>query len=109
MSASALPTPAHSVNGTSQNDVTMSDESPQKRKRAADDSGDRDLKKMNLEGHKLDISELHRDVGSKYLLCQSRKAPFAAHFRRFSPLAATSRILTVVGHVSLTSLVLTVS
>ena len=86
----------------------MSDESPQKRKRATDDSGDRDLKKMNLEGHKLDISELHRDVGSKYLLCQSRKAPFAAHFLLFYPLVATSRISTVVGHVSLTPHILTV-
>jgi hypothetical protein len=78
-----LPTPAHSVNGISQNDVTMTDDSPQKRKRSIDDTGDRDQKKMYLEdGYKLGIDDLHRDVGQKYLLCQSRKAPLAALFLR---------------------------
>lgn len=50
----------------------MSDESPQKRKRPIDDTGDRDQKKMYLEdGYKLGIDDLHRDVGPKYLLCQA--------------------------------------
>lgn len=74
-STPALPTPAHSVNGISQNDVVMTDESPQKRKRSMDDTGDRDQKKMYLEEYKLGIDDLHRDVGTKYLLCQ---APHAA-------------------------------
>lgn len=70
----ALPTPAHSVNGcSSQPDVALTDESPHKRKRALDDVGDRDQKKMHLEDRKLGIEDLHLDVGEKYLLCQTRK------------------------------------
>lgn len=69
--ATTLPTPAHSVSGyASQNDVAMTDESPNKRKRALDDDGDRELKKVQLEGHRLGIEDLHLDVGDKYLLCQ---------------------------------------
>lgn len=76
-----LPTPAHSVNGSgSQTDIAMSDESPHKRKRSVDDMGDRDQKKAHLEESKLGIEDLHLDVGKKYLLCQTRKTPFAALF-----------------------------
>lgn len=82
----ALPTPAHSVNGISQHDVVMTDDTPQKRKRSIDDTGDRDQKKMFLEEYKLGIDDLHRDVGQKYLLCQARKAPSAALFLRLCPL-----------------------
>ena len=74
----ALPTPAHSVNGSSsQLDSIMTDDSPHhKRKRSPEDTGDRDQKKLHLEDSKLGIEDLHLDVGEKYLLCQTRKAPF---------------------------------
>lgn len=75
-STAALPTPAHSVNGSnSQIDIAMTDsDSPHKRKRSIDDIGDhRDQKKMHLEDRRLGIEDLHLDVGDKYLLCQSRK------------------------------------
>ena len=74
-----LPTPAHSVNGcNSQSDTAMVDESPHKRKRALDDVGDRDQKKMHLEDRKLGIEDLHLDVGEKYLLCQTRKTALSS-------------------------------
>jgi hypothetical protein len=80
-----LPTPAHSVNGSaSQPDIAMADDSPHKRKRSVDDSGDRALKKVHLEESKLGIEDLHLDVGKKYLLCQTRKTPFAALFPLFA-------------------------
>lgn len=77
-----LPTPAHSVNGSSLandmsfTDIVMGENSPQKRKRTADDVGDREQKKVHIEDRKLGIDDLHLDVGEKYLLCRSRKAPF---------------------------------
>ncbi|KJZ74157.1 Mediator of RNA polymerase II transcription subunit 19 [Hirsutella minnesotensis 3608] len=76
-STTTLPTPAHSVNGaSSQSDVVMIDESPNKRKRALDDvGGDRDHKKMHLEDRKLGIEDLHLDVGEKYMLCQTLHPP----------------------------------
>lgn len=76
----ALPTPAHSVNGThpgdSSHDVTMSDvDSPNKRKREGDDMGGQEQKKTHLEDpRRLGIQDLHLDVGPKYLLCRTRKA-----------------------------------
>ncbi|KFA54829.1 hypothetical protein S40293_00799 [Stachybotrys chartarum IBT 40293] len=71
-SATTLPTPAHSVNGASfQPDVAMTDDTPNKRKRALDDNGDRSHKKPHLEERKLGIDDLHCDVGVKYLLCQT--------------------------------------
>lgn len=74
VAAAALPTPAHSVNGSSgQVDCAMTDESPHKRKRPLDDLGDREQKKAHVEDHKLGIEDLHRDVGHKYLVCQTRK------------------------------------
>ncbi|CAM1508267.1 Fc.00g051150.m01.CDS01 [Cosmosporella sp. VM-42] len=70
--ATTLPTPAHSVNGSSsQLDIVMADDSPQKRKRSVDDTGDREQKKVHLEESKLGIEDLHLDVGKKYLLCQT--------------------------------------
>jgi hypothetical protein len=80
----ALPTPAHSVNGSASqpsdmsHDITMGDESPQKRKRPIDDLGDREQKKVHIEESKFGIEDLHLDVGTKYLLCRSRKTPFMA-------------------------------
>ncbi|CAG9999695.1 unnamed protein product [Clonostachys byssicola] len=72
MTANTLPTPAHSVTGsTSQTDIAANDDSPNKRKRALEDEGERDSKKVQLEGHRLGIEDLHLDVGEKYLLCQT--------------------------------------
>ncbi|CAH0053240.1 unnamed protein product [Clonostachys solani] len=73
MTANTLPTPAHSVTGsTSQTDIAANDDSPNKRKRVLEDEGERDSKKVQLEGHRLGIEDLHLDVGEKYLLCQTR-------------------------------------
>lgn len=71
----------------------MSDDSPHKRKRSLDDTGDRDQKKMHLEDSRLGIEDLHLDVGEKYLLCKTRKAPSADLFL-FLP---RSLISTVAG------------
>lgn len=54
----------------------MGDDSPHKRKRPLEDLGDRDQKKAHIEDSKTGIEALHLDVGEKYLLCQTRKAPF---------------------------------
>ncbi|KAM5373795.1 hypothetical protein ACJZ2D_006865 [Fusarium nematophilum] len=70
--ATTLPTPAHSVSGSaSHHDVVMADDSPHKRKRSTDDSGEREHKKVHVEESKLGIEDLHLDVGKKYLLCQT--------------------------------------
>ncbi|KAK4168977.1 mediator of RNA polymerase II transcription subunit 19 [Cladorrhinum sp. PSN259] len=71
-----LPTPAHSVNGSSipsemSQDITMGGDSPHKRKRAIDDLGDREQKKVQTEDRRLGIDDLHLDVGEKYLLCRT--------------------------------------
>jgi hypothetical protein len=76
-----LPTPAHSVNGSSipsemTQDTIMGDDSPHKRKREADDMGSRAQKKVHVEDRNLGIDDLHLDVGEKYLLCRTRKTPF---------------------------------
>ncbi|CCC13267.1 hypothetical protein SMACR_07046 [Sordaria macrospora] len=80
-----LPTPAHSVNGSSLandmsfTDIVMGENSPQKRKRTADDVGDREQKKVHIEDRKLGIDDLHLDVGEKYLLCRSQHQPPRPH------------------------------
>ncbi|KAK4155937.1 hypothetical protein C8A00DRAFT_13059 [Chaetomidium leptoderma] len=71
-----LPTPAHSVNGSSipsemTNDTAMGDDSPHKRKREVGDMGDRAQKKVHVEDRNLGIDDLHLDVGEKYLVCRS--------------------------------------
>jgi hypothetical protein len=76
-----LPTPAHSVNGSSipsemTQDTVMGDDSPHKRKRDGDDMGGRAQKKVHVEDRNLGIDDLHLDVGEKYLLCRTRKTPF---------------------------------
>jgi hypothetical protein len=77
----ALPTPAHSVNGhsaadVSQDSVMMADDFSNKRKRPFDDNGDQEQKKVHLEDpRRLGIENLHLDVGEKYLLCRTRKVP----------------------------------
>ena len=76
-----LPTPAHSVNGSSlpsemTQDTIMGEDSPHKRKRDVDDIGSRAQKKAHVEDRNSGIDDLHLDVGEKYLLCKTRKAPF---------------------------------
>jgi hypothetical protein len=56
-------------------DVVMSDESPHKRKRPLEDMGGRDQKKAHIEDSRFSIENLHLDVGEKFLLCKTRKAP----------------------------------
>ena len=83
-SITTLPTPAHSVNGSIQHgdsahDIAMSDaDSPHKRKRMPDDMGEQGPKKAHLEDpRRLGIEDLHMDVGEKYFLCRTRKAPLS--------------------------------
>ncbi|KAL2197536.1 mediator of RNA polymerase II transcription subunit 19 [Corynascus similis CBS 632.67] len=71
-----LPTPAHSVNGSSipsemTQDTSMGGDSPHKRKRDVDDMGGRAQKKVHVEDRNLGIDDLHLDVGEKYLLCRT--------------------------------------
>ncbi|KAK4143740.1 Rox3 mediator complex subunit-domain-containing protein [Dichotomopilus funicola] len=71
-----LPTPAHSVNGSSipsemTQDTSIGGDSPHKRKREADDMGGRAQKKVHVESGNLGIGDLHLDVGEKYLLCRT--------------------------------------
>ena len=64
-------------------------ESPNKRKRLADDTGDQEQKKAHLEDpRRLGIENLHLDVGPKYLLLRTRKASlYSNHMRRSLPTA----------------------
>lgn len=60
------------VEGAAAEDVSL------KRKRALEDVGEeREQKKVQIEDRRLGIENLHLDVGSKYLLCRTRKAPFS--------------------------------
>ncbi|ROW08938.1 hypothetical protein VMCG_02945 [Cytospora schulzeri] len=79
-----LPTPAHSINGTSltldsTHDVTMGDESPHKRKRAQEDVGEgeqgHDQKRLHVDDGLPSIKDMHEDVGEKYLLLQKSWQP----------------------------------
>ncbi|ORY71718.1 Rox3 mediator complex subunit-domain-containing protein [Pseudomassariella vexata] len=69
----SLPTPAHSISGSTTHDTMMTDaDSPHKRKRMPDDMGDHEQKKVHLEDpRRLGIENLHLDVGEKYLLCRT--------------------------------------
>lgn len=80
----ALPTPAHSVNGSnmptdSSTDVIMGDESPYKRKREHGDMGeqDRSQKRVHMDDGVPGIKEIHEDVGPKYLLLKKTWQPTA--------------------------------
>ncbi|KAK6200554.1 hypothetical protein LQW54_009745 [Pestalotiopsis sp. IQ-011] len=84
VTTASLPTPAHSVNNCdSSHDATMVDaDSPNKRKRLADDTGDQEQKKVHLEDpRRLGIQDLHLDVGPKYLLLRT---PHSAAYPRTS-------------------------
>ncbi len=82
--SSTLPTPAHSVSGTTAIDGGPAEDSPQKRKRPLDDLGDRgDSKKAHTGERALGIDSLHENVGELYLLCRTRKTPLpVAYLRR---------------------------
>lgn len=58
-----------------QNLSVGSEEPSNKRKREVDDNGDQGQKKIHVEDRSLGIEDLHLDVGKKYLLCRTRKAP----------------------------------
>ncbi|KAI1462289.1 Rox3-domain-containing protein [Annulohypoxylon moriforme] len=78
----ALPTPAHSVNGSAQatdmsHDAAMTDIYSTKRKYPFDDAGDHEQKKVYLENRRVGIENLHLDVGEKYLL---RSTPYSASY-----------------------------
>ncbi|KAI0405242.1 Rox3-domain-containing protein [Xylaria palmicola] len=75
--AASLPTPAHSVNGStilhdSSQDTAMTDLSSNKRKCSFDDTRSQAHKKVHLDDpRKIGIQDLHLDVGEKYLLCKT--------------------------------------
>lgn len=77
----ALPTPAHSVNGSNlpsdpAHDVTMGGDSPQKRKREQGDNGGREReKRVQIDDGIPNIEEMHEDVGEKYLLLKKKWQP----------------------------------
>ncbi|KAI1103542.1 Rox3-domain-containing protein [Jackrogersella minutella] len=76
----ALPTPAHSVNGSAHladmpHEMTMPDAYTAKRKYPFDDAGNHEQKKAHLENRRVGIENLHLDVGEKYLL---RSTPYPA-------------------------------
>ncbi|KAK0728289.1 mediator of RNA polymerase II transcription subunit 19 [Lasiosphaeria miniovina] len=78
--STALPTPAHSVNGSSipsemTHDMLAGDDTPHKRKRPTDDVGERQKKKVQIEDRRTGIENLHLDVGEKYLLCRTPHPP----------------------------------
>jgi hypothetical protein len=91
VAAKPLLTPAHSTKGSitssegtevsttmeeAQLNVSMDIEDPSnKRKREMEDTGDQEQKKIHVEDRRLGIEDLHLDVGKKYLLCRTRKAP----------------------------------
>jgi hypothetical protein len=79
----SLPTPAHSINGSMSSttaDISMEgiqpEDSSNKRKRDLEDHGDQEQKKVHVEDSRIRIEDLHLDVGKKYSLCRTRKAPF---------------------------------
>jgi hypothetical protein len=94
-----FPTPANSINGSAQSfDVaegalTMTDNSrdvvmetedfSNKRKRDVEDVGSQEQKKVHVEDRRLGIEDLHLDVGKKYLLCRTRKAPTSLAYYSF--------------------------
>lgn len=77
----ALPTPAHSVNGSNlpsdpNQDVIMGGDSPQKRKREqADHGGQEREKRVQIDDGIPNIEAIHEDVGEKYLLLKKKWEP----------------------------------
>jgi hypothetical protein len=65
-------------------DIIMTDVPSNKRKYSFDDAGSREHKKVHLDDpRKISIQDLHLNVGEKYLLCRTRKAPLM--FLEFPP------------------------
>ena len=92
----SLPTPAHSINGSmsSNADIALEatllqdvlhEEISNKRKRDVEDNGERDQKKVHVEDSRATIDDLHLDVGEKYLLCRTRKAPSSTKSTNLPP------------------------
>ena len=80
----SLPTPAHSINGSMSStgsgfvsDGPHLDEPSNKRKRDADDHGNREHKKVHVDDSRISIEDLHLDVGKKNLLCRTCKTHFS--------------------------------
>lgn len=78
----ALPTPAHSINGTalpsdSAVDVSMGGESPHKRKRGHEDVGEQgqNQKRVHMDDGLPALKDMHEDVGEKYLILQKTWQP----------------------------------
>lgn len=78
----ALPTPAHSINGTtlpsdSTADVSMGGESPHKRKRVQEDIGEhgQNQKRVHMDDGLPALKDMHEDVGEKYLVMQKTWQP----------------------------------
>lgn len=89
---SAFPTPANSTSGSAPQSAVIEaivatshdfsgdiEDSSNKRKRDIQDSGEREQKKVHVEDRRLGIEDLHLDVGKKYLLCRTRKAPTSSY------------------------------
>lgn len=81
----ALPTPAHSINGTNlpsdtTHDVTMGEDSPHKRKREQGDLGEQEReKRVHIDDGIPTLQKLHEDVGEKYLLLKKSWLPAKPH------------------------------
>ncbi|KAI0533052.1 Rox3-domain-containing protein [Xylaria digitata] len=94
--AASLPTPAHSVNGSNlqldnPQDTVMMDVPLNKRKYSFDDNGTRGHKKVHIEDpRKIGISDLHLDVGEKYLLC--RTLPLLTHYSHIAHSISSPRM-----------------
>lgn len=77
----ALPTPAHSINGTNlpseaTHDVVMTGISPQKRKRESGDQGGRARgKRVHIDEGAPSFEALHEDVGEKYRVAKKVWTP----------------------------------
>lgn len=80
-SFNTLPTPAHSINGTNlpsdlAHDITMSDDTPQKRKREQGDAGEQEReKRVHIDDGIPAMEAMHEDVGEKYLLLKKQWQP----------------------------------
>lgn len=67
----------------SQDVVMEAEEFSNKRKREVEDVGGKEQKKVHVEDRRLGIEDLHLDVGKKYLLCRTRKAPTSLAYYSF--------------------------
>ena len=78
-----------SLNQDPVQDASTQVEESNKRKRDVEDHGDREQKKVHVEDSRISIEDLHLDVGKKYLLCRTRKAPFFLNDQPFPRLVSS--------------------